>query len=306
MRTFWAVALAAGIGCSLPALAQTAPDQDQQRAQAETVRQLAALNWVHGPAVVPIGSEANIRIPKGTLYLDPAGTKKFLQLAGNPPADNDYTIAPDDLHWFAVLEFDAAGYVSDKEKVDPDALFKQLKDAEPDENKERASAGQPGLFLDRWIVPPHYDTASHNLEWGTVMHTGSGDQLVNYTSRFLGRDGVTKAILVSDPTHLAADLQDYRAAMAGFAYRPDKRYEDHKDGDKLAAYGLGALVAGGAAAAVVKTGLFAGIFAAIAKFGVAFYKLIAIGVVASYAALRKRIARLFRRAKPDDSDQAAS
>ena len=295
MKHFRGVALATTIICALPAFAQA--QDNQQQAQADLVRQIESLKWVHGPATVPIGNEANIRIPKGVRYLDPAGTSQFLRLNGNPPADNDYTIAPEaGLGWFAILEFDAAGYVSDKDKVDPDALFKQIKSNEVEDNKERASAGQEGLFLDRWVVPPHYDAASHNLEWGTVMHTDSGGHIVNYTSRILGRDGVTRAILVSDPANLQTDLQQYRAAMSGFAYLPAKKYEDHQAGDKMAEYGLGALVAGGAAAAVVKTGLFAGIFAAIAKFGIAFYKLILVGVVAAYAFLRKQIGRLFRRA----------
>jgi len=296
MKTFWTVALAAGVVCAGPAQAQ----DNAQQAQADLARQVEALHWVHGPATVPIGDEASVRIPKGVRYLDPTGTSKFLQLNGNPAVDNDYTIAPEGSSWFAILEFDPAGYVSDREKVDPDALFKQIKSNEEADNKERASAGQPSLFLDRWVTPPHYDTASHNLEWGTVMHTDSGEQVVNYTSRILGRDGVTKAILVSDPTNLQADLQQYRAAMSGFAYLPDKRYEDHKSGDKVAEYGLGALVAGGAAAAVVKTGLFA----AILKFGVAFYKLILVGILAVYAAMRKQIARLFRRATAGGEDQA--
>ena len=302
MKAFWNVALAAGIACAWPALAQT--QDNQQQAQIELARQVESLNWVHGPATVPIGNEASVRIPKGVRYLDPVGTSKFLQLNGNPPDEHDYTIAPEASGWFAILEFDPAGYVSDKEKIDPDALFKQIKSNEAEGNKERASAGQPGLFLDRWVAPPHYDAASHNLEWGTVMHTDSGEQVVNYTSRILGRDGVTKAILVSDPTNLPTDLQQYRAAVSGFAYLPAKKYEDHQAGDKVAEYGLGALVAGGAAAAVVKTGLFAGIFAAIAKFGVAFYKLILVGVLAVYAALRKQIGRLFKRATPSgDGDQ---
>ena len=296
MKTFWAVALAAGVACAVPALAQ---DDAQQQAQADMIRKVEALNWVHGPATVPIGDEANVRIPKGVRYLDPAGTSKFVQLNGNPPIDNNYTIAPEASNWFAILEFDPAGYVSDKEKVDPDALFKQIKSNEDADNQERASAGQTGLHLDRWVTAPHYDSVSHNLEWGTVMHTDSGEQVVNYTSRILGRDGVTKAILVSDPTNLPTDLQQYRAAMSGFAYLPDKKYEDHKSGDKVAEYGLGALVAGGAAAAVVKTGLLA----AILKFGVAFYKLILVGALALFAAMRRQIARLFKRATPSGEDQ---
>jgi len=295
--------LATGLSCASCAIAQAPTDQDQQKAQ-ELVRQVESLGWVHGPATLPIGNEATVRIPKGARYLGPEGTSKFLQLNGNPPADHDYTIAPDGLSWFAILEFDAAGYVSDKEKVDPDALFKQLRSNEDEQNKERTAMGQSGLHLDRWVVAPHYDAASHNLEWGTVMHTDSGEQLVNYTSRILGRDGVTKAILVSDPTNLSADLTQYRNALSGFAYLPDKKYEDHRAGDKAAAYGLGALVAGGAAAAVVKSGLFAGIFAAILKFGVAFYKLIAVGALAAFAAFRRQISRLFGRKAAEDSDQA--
>lgn len=300
MKTKWGVALAAGICCAFTAIAQPPANPDQQKAQEqkaqELMRQVESLNWVHGPATVPIGNEATVRIPKGVRYLDNAGTSKFLQLNGNPSADNDYTIAPEELRWFAILEFDPAGYVSDKEKVDPDALFKQIKSQESEGNEQRKSLGQSGLYLDRWLTAPHYDPASHNLEWGTVMHTDSGEQVVNYTSRMLGRDGVTKAILVSDPASFSGDLAQYRTAVAGFAYQPTKRYEDHREGDKMAAYGLGALVAGGAAAAVVKSGLFAGLFAAILKFGAAFYKLIIVGVVALWAALRRQIARLFRRA----------
>ena len=301
MKKLVAVALAIGVATIVPASARA--QDNQQQAQLGLAKQIESLNWVHGPATVPIGNEANIHIPKGIRYLGSADTHKFLELNGNPAEDSDYTIAPETLTWFAILEFESAGYVSDKEKIDPDALFTQIKSSEDEDNKQRTSMGQTGLHLDRWLTPPHYDGASHNLEWGTVMHTDSGDQLVNYTSRILGRDGMTKAILVTDPSSFSSDLSQYRSAMSGFAYQADKKYEDHKAGDKMAAYGLGALVAGGAAAAAVKTGLFAGIFAAIVKFGVAFYKLIAVGVVAGYAALRKQIGRLFKRGTPEGSDQ---
>ena len=296
------VALVAAIMLVGPAVAQ-APD-DGQKAQAEYIRQIDALKWAHGPATVAISDQAQLRLPKGMRYLDPKETSKFLKLNGNPPAEHDHTVAPEGPGWFAILEFDPSGYVSDKEKIDPDALFKQLKTNEASDNEERKSLGQTGLHLDRWLAAPHYDAGTHNLEWGTVMHSDSGGQIINYTSRILGRNGVTRAILVSDPTNFSNDLPQYRTALAGFAYQPDKTYEAHQAGDKMAAYGLGALVAGGAAAAAVKTGLFAGIFAGLLKFGVAFYKVIAIGAVALFAGFRKRIGRLFGRTAPSDGDAA--
>jgi uncharacterized membrane-anchored protein len=301
MKGFWKLAISAGFICASLASAQT--PANQQAAAADFTHKIDALPWVHGPNTVPIGDEADVRIPKGMRYLGPTDTSKFLQLNGNPPTDRAYAIAPEGPGWFSILEFDPAGYVSDKEKIDPDALFKALKSQEDGANAQRKSLGQSALHLDRWLTPPHYDVASHNLEWGTVIHSDAGEQIVNYTSRILGRDGVTKAILISDPTNFSADLPQYRAMLSAFAYRPTKTYEAHQPGDKLAEYGLGALVAGGAAAAVVKSGLFAGLFAALLKFGVAFYKLIIIGVVGLYAGLRKRIARLFGRSPPDDNGQ---
>ncbi|WP_442677991.1 DUF2167 domain-containing protein [Sphingomonas sp. ASY06-1R] len=267
----------------------------------EMLQQVNALHWVHGPATVPIGDQATIRLPKGLRYLSPDDTKTFLTLNGNPPDDNEYTIAPESISWFSILEFQPMGYVSDKDKVDPDALFKQIKADEGPSNEQRKAIGESGLYVDRWLSPPHYETASHNLEWGTVMHTDSGDQIINYTSRILGREGVMKAILVSDPKAFPADLSQYRVALAGFGYLPDKRYEAHKSGDKLAEYGLGALVAGGAAAAVAKTGLFAGLL----KLLLAFIKPLLVGVVALGAALRSKLTGLFRRRADGPQDPSA-
>ena len=267
----------------------------------EMVRQLNSLGWVHGPATVSIGDQANIRLPKGLRYLDPENTKKFLTLNGNPPDDNEYTIAPEGISWFSILEFQPMGYVSDKDKVDPDTLFKQIKADEGPNNEERKAMGESGLYVDRWLSAPHYDAASHNLEWGTVMHTDGGEQIINYTSRILGREGVMKAILVSDPNAFQADLSQYRVALAGFGYLPDKRYEAHKSGDKLAEYGLGALVAGGAAAAVAKTGLFAGLI----KLLLAFAKPLIVGVVALAAAFRSKLGGLFRRRADGPQDPPA-
>ena len=104
-----------------------------------------------------------------------------------------------------------------------------------------------------------------------------------------------RAVLVSDPTNFSTDLPSYRAIVAHFAYVPSKRYEEYREGDKLAAYGLGALITGSAAAVVVKSGLFAGILAVAAKFVLAFSKAIVVGVLASLAWIASWMRKLFRR-----------
>lgn len=281
---------AAAKGASAPQMNDSdAPEQELPPAVAAYVRQVSALAWVHGPADVRLGNQAVVHLPKGMQFLGTADTRRFLQLNGNPPNDDAYTIAPEAMSWFSILTFDAAGYVSDRETIDGGALLDQLKSTQDADNQKRTSLGQGALFIDRWLVEPHYDTRSHNLEWGMVMHGDDGQGIVNHDSRILGRDGVMRAILVTDPGNYAQDLPQFHAAISGLEYLPDKRYDAHKSGDKLAAFGLGALIAGGAAAAVAKSGLLAGLLAMMLKFGVAFYKLILLGAVALVAAFRKTI-----------------
>ena len=289
--------VAAGASASVP----NKPDEPRE-ASAQHVEQakkffaqVDALGWVHGPAKVPLAGEATIALPRGMRYLDPEQTSRFLQLNGNPPTAGNYTVAPEGPGWFAIYSFDPSGYVSDTEKIDPEALLASMRKNQDAGNEERKKLGISTLSLDGWTVVPHYDRASHNLEWGTAMHDDQGATVVNYTTRMLGRGGVMSATLVTDPAAFAQDLAAFRGIAGGFAYLPERRYEAHQKGDKLAAYGLGALITGGAAALAVKTGAAAGLFALIAKFGIAFGKFIAVGAVALFAAIRRFGRRLLGR-----------
>src|SRR5262249_50287367 len=154
--------------------------------------------------------------------------------------------------WFAVFHFNADGYVRDDEKIDADDLLKSIKSGDESGNEERKRAGMPAIYTDGWTVPPHYDKATRRLEWGVRLKDEKGQYVVNYAARLLGRDGVMTAILVSNPETLDKDRAAFDAALAGFRYNSGKAYNEFKEGDKVAAYGLGALVLGGAAAAAAK------------------------------------------------------
>src|SRR5438045_3715676 len=91
-------------------------------------REVHNLSWRSHPATGPIASVAQISLPTGIRFLDAAGTRRFLELTDNPPRDNDYTVAPTDVHWFAIFTFDKSGYVRDDEQLDQDALLETLKE----------------------------------------------------------------------------------------------------------------------------------------------------------------------------------
>jgi uncharacterized membrane-anchored protein len=79
-----------------------------------------------------------------------------------------------------------------------------------------------------------------------------------------------KAILVSDPEMLEADTKEFKTILKGFTYNSGESYAEFRSGDKVAEYGLAALILGGAAAVATKKGFWA----AIAGFFAAFWKVI--------------------------------
>jgi uncharacterized membrane-anchored protein len=245
-----------------------------QNALQDELRKLA---WQSGPTEGRIGAKATIKVPQGYVFLDEKNTSRFLELNGNPPRDGHNLFAPETLDWFAVFSFDSTGYVKDDEKIDPDALLKNLKESDAPSNDERKRLGMSPLYTVGWEVPPHYDAVTKRLEWGLRLKTDAERFTVNYTSRILGRSGVMAAVLVASPQTLAKDTQAFKAGLSEFSYVAGEKYAEFKAGDRVAEIGLAALVLGGAAAVATKKGFWA----AIVAFLGAFWKIvIGVGVAA--------------------------
>lgn len=259
-----------------PARARPAvsPADAQDSARSEGMpKAIAQLRPLQGPSRGVIGTKSTIAVPASHVFFDEAKSRRFLELAGNPPQSGHYVFAPDSLDWFAVFSFSPVGYVKDDEKVEPAKLLKMIKSGDAKANEERKKLGLEALYTEGWKVEPHYDPATRRLEWGLLVKSESGRQVVNYTSRVLGRDGVTKVVLVADVDSFDADTKAFKKAMAGFQYNPGVSYADFRSGDKVAQYGLTALIVGVGAATASKKGFWKLIFgggvlllAGIAKF----------------------------------------
>lgn len=262
----------------------TSPASPQQPRSAEDLqREFRALAWQRGPTEGRLGTVAAIKVPEGLAFLDGPNTRRFLELNRNPPRDNHYALVSGE--WFAVFSFDDSGYVKDDEKLDADALLKSLQEGDEPGNEERRRLGMPPIYTDGWHVPPHYDAGSRRLEWGLRLRGEGGQRIVNYTIRILGRRGVMKATLVSDPQSLNQDIIAFKTSLAGFGFVSGERYSEFRAGDRVAEYGLAALVLGGAAAVAAKTGFLK-----------AFWKLLVIGAIAFAGAAAAFFRKLFRNA----------
>ncbi|MET4676216.1 MULTISPECIES: DUF2167 domain-containing protein [unclassified Luteibacter] len=250
------------------------------------------LPWKYGPTKVQLGTQATLDVPDGYAFLDPAGTKRLNELMENPPdASDTYTLAPTDMAWTAFFDYDDVGYVKDDEKLNPDDILASAKQGTEESNKERRSRGWETLTLVGWQNKPLYDTQFKSLTWAFLARMDrTHDDVVNYNARILGRSGVMNVVLVSDPKVLAKAVDDFKGTLGGFAFTPGQSYTDFHPGDRVAEYGLAALITGGVAAVAAKKGLFA----VIGTFLAAAWKFILVGLAAAGGAIK----RLFTRKRP--------
>ena len=259
---------------------------EPQKSQEDIAKEAASIPWQNGPFKGTVGSKATVDVPENARFLAQGKTDKFFELTGNLPHPGATVIVLP--NGFAVFGFADSGYIKDDEKIDADALLKSLKDGDEDSNAERAKRGLQKLHTLGWAVAPHYDSQSKHLEWGVKLQAeGEQGYDVNYTVRLLGRTGYESVTLVASPEKLDAGIADLRKLLNNFEFNSGERYAEFREGDKVAEYGLAALVVGGAAAVAAKTGFWKVILAALA----ASWKLVLGGLLALGAGIKKIFSR---------------
>ena len=301
LQAIYAIPLAVALAL-VPSDDANAQDADKRR------EMFNSISWTDAPGVGKLGDVARLDIPEGCRFTDARGAKKFMEATENMPSGSEVgalrceTATPgnpaDPETWFVIFEYDESGYVKDTEKasLDGDKILATLREGQESGNEERRRRGWEELTIGGWIRPPYYDEETNNLTWA-VSVLASGDTSVNHSVRLLGRGGVLKADLVTDPSGFALALPTFDGVIGATAFVPGQKYSEWRDGDKVAAYGLTALVAGGAGAAALKLGLFGKLWKVIAASG----KVIIVALAAAGAWLK----RLFT-GKSDDKRPSPS
>lgn len=258
--------------------------------------EMPQINWVKGPQTVPLGDQAQINVGQPYSFADAAGTRELMEAMGNTVSNDEVgLIMPraQDQDWFLLFEYQPVGYVKDDDKdaIDKDAILEGIRQGTEEANEVRKRKGMPALHVEGWFEEPHYDAATHNLVWALKARNDDGHEVVNYNVRLLGRQGYMSITLVDEPAKLAVSRPEVQNVLAGFSYKAGRSYTEFVPGDKVAEYGLVALVAGGAGAAAVKLGLFQAFFKMLAKGG----KAVVLLVVAVLAGVKKVLSSMFGR-----------
>ncbi len=220
---------------------------------------------------------AVLDVPESFYYLNSADAEKVLvEVWGNPPGQDTLgMIFPSDMtpfdeaSWAVTIEYEEDGYVSDENanEINYSELLAQMKKDTESASLERVAQGYEPIELVGWAAQPFYEVDTHKLYWAKEIKFG--DQPVNtlnYNIRVLGRKGVLVLNFIAgiDQKNIIESNLDTVLALADFDM--GSKYSDfNPDIDTVAAYGLGALVAG---KVIAKTGFLAMALIFLKKFGV--------------------------------------
>ncbi|MEQ9505426.1 MAG: DUF2167 domain-containing protein [Hyphomonas sp.] len=268
--------------------AEVSADDAEAAYRAYAAEILANITPEHG-AITLAKAPATLMVSDAFDFYGVADTRTILEdLWNNPPDENvlgmifPAGLSPVDAPWGALFTYEETGYVTDDDAASTDyaELLSQMQTNTRDYNQERVKLGYEEVELVGWAVPPSYDAATHRLIWAKdlLFASAEGAHTLNYDMRLLGRHGVLSVNLIGSMDALA----DVRAAgpdvLALASFNPGATYADYVKGDKTAGYGVAALIAGGAGAAVLKKAGLLAVVLAFLKKGLVFIPIVLIGL----------------------------
>jgi len=273
-----------------PATQGDAPAAKTPENELDAAFAAARLVMQAGPSEVKLRDQAVFKIPAGFVFIPRQQAARIMRAMGNSSGDELLGVVfPTDAkaNWFVDMEYEPSGYIKDDDAKDwnADDLLKSLKEGTEEANKDRRTRGIPEMEIVDWVEKPHYDATSHHLVWSVSTKDkgapDSADKGINYNTYALGRDGYISMDLVTDLSAIEAQKPIARNLLDALEFNSGKQYADfNASTDKVAAYGLAALVAGVAAKKL-------GLLAMLAVFVAKFFKVIAVAGAAAATGLAR-------------------
>lgn len=299
LRSILSASLLAIMLSQLPAYGQDnvgkasppAPQKNiQDEAQAATAAAIVAIR--NGPVEIKFTDQAVLAVPEGYGFVPAAESARVLKSMGNSPGEGLLGLLLPDVEtggsWFVVANFEPSGYIKDDDAKnwDADELLTSLKAGTDAGNKERVARGIPEMEVVGWVEKPRYDAATQRLIWSASTQdkhaTANGKKGVNYNTYALGREGYISLNLVTSLDEVEARKPIAKTLLGALTFNGGKRYADFNSStDKVAEYGLAALIGGIAAKKLGLLALGVAFFAKFAKI-IAIAALVAGGGLAKY------------------------
>jgi uncharacterized membrane-anchored protein len=274
----------------------TEPQKPNPEAQQREAWSAAVKAAKRGPGDIALLTQAHVTLTPDEVFIPADEANGVMSALGNATTSRRVGLivsSKQDANWIIDIKWVNEGYVKDGDAKEwqADDLLESLKQGTESANANRAERGIPTLDIVGWVEPPNYDGVAHRLIWSLSAREhgapASQPQIINYNTYALGRDGYFSLDLITSERSIEKDKEAVRQLLGSLKFEAGRRYEDFDQStDKVAAYGIAALVGG---VAVKKLGLLA----LIGVFLVKMWKITLVGVVLAGAGIK----RIFRRGK---------
>ena len=149
--------------------------------------------------------------------------------------------------------FDKEGYVKldDWDDIDTNAFIKEKEKLYKSANTERAANGASQVASVKWLKEPVLYREHNAVEYSFIVEwtPAINDEIRSNTFTadsnvlILGRYGYIESNFVSNYDDYEINLPYFEDIKNEYQFPETKTYSDYKQGDKIAAYGIGGLVA---------------------------------------------------------------
>ncbi len=270
--------------------AEDGPSPKEIAAMQKVMKAIGELQYQSGEVSL-LGGKAKVVLTDEFRYLNEADTRKVLvDIWGNPPelgstmgmiVEKGVNFLQGET-WGALLKWTPDGYVKDDDfaSINFGDMLKQMREGSLEASKERERRGFGKMVMKDWAQQPHYDRATHKLYWAKAFEVDGPELGLNYDIRVLGRHGILEVSIISSMDQFKTIEEKAPQILGMVGFTEGNRYEDYKPGDKTAAYGIGALIAGGV---LLKSGFFKVLLIGLLKF----WKVGLVAVVACGAFIKR-------------------
>lgn len=214
-----------------------------------------ALDW-KGPGLYSFpDTNATLTLPENYLLLFTKDANKFITLIDE--LEEPYLqalVISHDFQSAVYLSNHKEGYVSIEEWEDlqPAELLKNMQKNTEETNIERKKLGQSPIYVKGWLQEPTLNKETNTVFWATEVVGDDGKSSANATAFKLGREGYEELVWVVKKEAFIPFGGDLEVMLDAFSFEPGFRYNDYTYGDKVAEYGIAALVAATAGGKLLK------------------------------------------------------
>ena len=228
-----------------------------------------SLNWIDGPKIINHTNQGKVQLIEGERALINDDAKQIMYWYNGVQYSSTLFITKNYSEYTDYKYFNE-GYVKldDWKDVNPDKFIKEMRSNAKEANKVRIENKVSTVEGIEWLQEPTLDREKNSVYYSYLVEFSDGEVSVNAITLILGRYGYTEVTYVGFPEDFKINKNELlEHIVASYSFVEQKKYTNFSTGDKVAAAGIGGLLAASMGIKAFKAGGLAALLILLKKGG---------------------------------------